>query len=69
MEVRKSLAAAIFRSKGGAFLGAYVLIMDGVMEPSSVEVVSYREVLGLARDQGLSSLTIASDLSGVIRSI
>lgn len=64
-----SAAAAIFRSESGEFMGASALVMHGVHDPACAEAIACREALCLAQDQGATSVLIASDCQGVIRSI
>ena len=63
----KSSAAAIFCSEEGLFLGASVLALVGVMEPSTIEAIACREALCLSKDACFNSMTIASDCSGVVK--
>lgn len=65
----KSAAAAILRDDEGMFLGAPVLVIDGVLDPSCVEVVACREGLCLLQDIQRGPAIIASDCAGAIRGI
>lgn len=67
--LRKCAAAAIYRGEDGGFIGASVLVMNGSLEPATVEAIACREALCLAQDVGLNSIVIASDCEGVVQSI
>lgn len=42
---RKSAATAIFQGEDGRFIGGSVLVMDGILEPGTVEAIACREEL------------------------
>lgn len=69
LEQNVCAAAAVLRSEEGDFRGASVLVVEGISEPTCAEAIACREALCLAQDQGLHSLTIASDCLGVIKNI
>ena len=44
------VAAAVARDFAGRFLGASAVVMEGSLEPETVEVISCKEGLALASD-------------------
>lgn len=65
----RGAAAAIFRSGTGTFLGASVLVCQGMIDPASIEAIACREALCLARDLNIQKGIVASDSSEVVRAI
>ncbi|CAN6197568.1 unnamed protein product [Urochloa humidicola] len=66
---RGATAAAIARDGAGVFLGALVLVLDGVMNPEIMEALACREGLALASDLALHRVRLTCDSANVVRSI
>jgi ribonuclease HI len=62
-------AAAVARDAAGKFLGASTVVMEGRMEPNTVEAIACKEGLALASDLVLYDFRLSCDNAGVIRSI
>ncbi|GJN03723.1 hypothetical protein PR202_ga21199 [Eleusine coracana subsp. coracana] len=68
--VNRSAAAAIARDINGDFLGASALVLEGIVDPETVEAIACREGMALASDLALlRRIRLASDCSNVVRSI
>ena len=65
----KGVAAAICRDGAGVFLGASIVVMAGLTDPTTLEALACSEALALAEDLHLRNLTIASDSYQVVRDI
>jgi ribonuclease HI len=65
----KVAAAAVARDFNGKFLGALAVVLEGRMEPDTVEAIACKEGLALASDLVLRDFRLACDNVGVIRSI
>jgi hypothetical protein len=63
------VVAAVARSEAGVFLGASVVVCDGVFEPETLEAMAVREGLSLAQDLSLMSIKMASDCLAVVSSL
>jgi ribonuclease HI len=61
--------AAITCSTVGNFLGASALVIKGISDPETLEVMACREGLALASDLGLQRFRLASDCTNAVRSI
>lgn len=62
-------AAAVARDGEGNFVGASVLVLEGITNAEVAEVMACREGLALAADLGLHKIRLASDCANAIRSI
>lgn len=62
-------AAAICRDRDGTFLGSSVLVIQGLVDPPSLEALACRDVLALAQDLGINYVHIASDCKQVVNHI
>jgi hypothetical protein len=65
----RASATAIVHDGGGQFLGASTLVMEGCIDPETMEAVACREGLALASDLMLQRFKLASDCESVVRSI
>jgi ribonuclease HI len=65
----RASATAIVRDGGVQFLEASALVVDGCVDPETMEVVTCREGLALASDLMLQRFKLASDCESVVRSI
>jgi hypothetical protein len=65
----RSAVAAIFHSVDEQYLGASALVINGVLDPSTIETIACKEALCLARDAGFRSMITASDYAGVVQGI
>jgi hypothetical protein len=63
------VAAAVARDFAGRFLGASAVVMEGSLEPETVEAISCKEGLALASDLLLQDFRVACDNVGVVASI
>ena len=63
------VATAVARDFAGRFLGASVVVMEGSLEPETVEAISCKEGLALASDLLLQDFRVACDNAGVVASI
>jgi ribonuclease HI len=61
--------AAICRSANGDFLGASVVVVEGINDPAILEAMACREALALALDLDLTHVRVASDCAEVINSL
>jgi ribonuclease HI len=61
--------SAVARDEGGQFLGASVVVLQGVSDPESLEAMACREGLALSADLLVQRIRVASDCLNVIRSI
>jgi hypothetical protein len=61
--------AAVARDVVGKFLGASVVVMEGLLEPNTVEAIACKEGLALATDPVLRYFRLLCDNAEVIRSI
>lgn len=62
-------ASAICRDRDGTYLGSSILVIHGMLDPSSLEAIVCREALSLAEDLGMQHLHIASDGKEVVKHI
>jgi ribonuclease HI len=65
----KGAIAAVARSSEGSFLGASSLVINGVMDPETMEALACREELNLALDLLLMRIRVASDCQNLIRKL
>lgn len=62
-------AAAIARDGTGVFIGASVLVLDGISDPVIVEAIACREGLASASDIVLQNFRLSCDNISVVRGI
>jgi hypothetical protein len=53
----------------GSFLGASVMVLEGILDPETLDVLACREGLALASDLGLQRFRMVSDCINAVRSI
>ena len=63
------IAAAVARDSARRFLRASAMVMEGSLEPETVEAISCKEGLALASDFLLQDFRVACDNAGVVASI
>lgn len=63
----RGAAAAVCRDKRGNFLGASVMVLDGLVDPAILEARASSEAVALATDLHAQSMCIASDCAQVVR--
>jgi hypothetical protein len=61
--------AAVARSTEGVFLGASVVVVQGISDPEVLEALACQEGLDLASDLLLTKFRVASDCLNVIKSL
>jgi ribonuclease HI len=61
--------AAITRDEAGCFQGASVIVMHGISDPETAEVMACREGLALASDLMPTKVVIATDCENVVRNM
>ena len=61
--------AAVARDGAGAFMGASALVMKGISDPETAEVLACREGLALAADLMIRRVRIATDCACAVRSM
>ena len=64
-----TVVAAIARDSAGVFLGASVVVLEGITDAEIAKALAYREGLALAKDIHVQKLRLASDCANVIRNI
>ena len=64
---RMASVVAVARDGAGRFLGASAVVMLGISDPETMEVLALREGLALANDLSLSRLRMASDCANAVR--
>ena len=64
---RMASVAAAARDGAGRFLGASVVVMMGISDPETMEVLALRKGLPLANDLSLSRVRMASDCATAVR--
>lgn len=62
-------AAAICRDRDGAYIGSLVLVVQGLVDPSTLEGLAVREGLALAQHLAMQHIQVASDCKQVISHI
>ncbi|XP_020153536.1 uncharacterized protein [Aegilops tauschii subsp. strangulata] len=62
-------AAAVCRDEAGNYVGASTLVLEGVTDPASLEVIACREALCLAEDLNIHNFVVASDCKQVVADI
>jgi hypothetical protein len=65
----RGVAASIYRDANGLFLGASVLAVPGIFDPTTLEAIACYEGLSLATDLHLQKMFVASDCLEVINAI
>jgi hypothetical protein len=60
---------AVARSSDGTFMGALVVVVQGITEPETLEAMACRESLSVASDHLLLKIRVASNCLNYIRSI
>jgi len=65
----RASAAAVARDANGLFLGASAVVMTGMTDPETIEVLACREGVALAQDLLLSRIRLASDCSNAVGNI
>ena len=61
--------AAVARDEAGRFQGASVVVMQGISDPETAEVMACREGLALASDLMLRKVRIATDCENAVRNM
>ena len=61
--------AAVARNEAGRFQGASVVVMQGISDPETAEVMACREGLALASDLMLRKVRIATDCENAVRNM
>ena len=64
---RMASVAAVARDGAGRFLGASAVVMLGISDPETMEVLALREGLALANDLSLSRVRMTSDCANAVR--
>lgn len=67
--IGRAAAAAIVRDDIGAFQGSLVLVIEGIMDPKTMEAIARWEGLALAGDLMLRRVCLACDNTSVVRSL
>jgi ribonuclease HI len=65
----KASASAVARDSSGMFVGASVMVTEGISDPEIMEAVACRESLALASDLMLQKFRVACDNITVVRNI
>lgn len=65
----KAAAAAIARDDAGVFIGASVLVVEGITDPETMEALACREGLALSSDLLLRKVRLSCDNVNVVRNI
>lgn len=66
---RRGAAAAVCKDSSGYFLGALAIVIEGLVDPPSLEAQACNKALALAADMNVASVLIASDCLEVVNSI
>ena len=66
---RIASVAAVARDEAGLFLEALAVVSQGITDPETMEVLTFREGLALAHDLVLHRVRLASDCANAVRSI
>lgn len=61
--------AVICRDRDGAYLGSTTLVIQGLVDPASLEAIACREALSLVEDMGVQHLFVASDCKAAVNHI
>ena len=61
--------AVVAKDETGLFLGASAVVSQGITDPETMEVLTFREGLALAHDLVLHRVRLASDCANAVRSI
>ena len=67
--LRRALVAAIAWEQDGNFLGVSGVVLEGITEPETAEVIACREGLAPASDLMLTSFWLVPDYANAIRSM
>lgn len=62
-------AAAVCRDRDGTFLGSSMLMIQGLVDPPTLEAIACSEGLALAQDLGMEYIEVASNCKQVIQHI
>jgi hypothetical protein len=65
----RSAVVAVARDETRIFLGASVLVLDGLTNPEVVETIACREDMALASDLVLQKIRVACDCINAVKSI
>jgi ribonuclease HI len=65
----KGVVGAVCRSYDGGYLGASVIVFEGITNPAFLEALACREALALAADLNLGDITVASDCLEVVKGL
>ena len=60
---------AVARDKAGIFMGALALVLKGISDPETAEVLACREGLALATDLLSRRVCIATDCATVVKNL
>lgn len=66
---RGGSAVAICRDEDGNFMGSSALVIEGLVDPPTLEAIACREALSLAEDLNIHHFIIASDCQQVVSDI
>jgi len=64
---RGASAAAVARDASGKFMGASSVVMRGIIDPETMEVLALREGLALAKGLSLNRVRMASNCANAVR--
>ena len=59
-------AVAVCRDDGGNYMGSSALMVEGVVDPATLEAIACREALALAQDLGIQNFVVSSDCLQVV---
>ena len=63
---RGGSTAAVCRDESGNYIGSSALVVEGIFDPPTLEVIACREALSRAEDLGIHQFTVASDCRQVV---
>jgi ribonuclease HI len=66
---KKGAVGVVCRDSKGAFVGASVVVVDGISDPGTLEAMACREAMALATDLNLQSFVVASDCAMVVNNL
>jgi hypothetical protein len=61
--------SAVCRSEEELYMGSSAMVCSGIIDPTILETLAYREALALAPDLNCREVVIASDCKGVVEDI
>jgi hypothetical protein len=67
--VNHGVVSAVCRSSDGAYLGAPIVIFEGITHPGYLEAMARKEALAPAADLHVGKVTVASDCMEVMQSL